>query len=147
MISGKLDAGAVDRWHQLLNVREAFQTSAAILDKCRLLVQEKKRRLPILNLVHTEQRNARPEVQRRLFCNNKLENTVGWSPIWMDLTKEENMWQFVCSKIYWALATINLSKSTPFLGNFCEGVKIYHFWATFIDIWQYFSGHTGPLSM
>ena len=25
------------------------------------------------------------------------------------------------------LATINLSKSPTFLGNFCEGVKIYHF--------------------
>ena len=36
--------------------------------------------------------------------------------------------------IYWTLgnflkplATINLSKSHKFLGNFCEGVKIYHF--------------------
>ena len=26
-----------------------------------------------------------------------------------------------------ALATINLPKSLTFLGNFCEGVKIYHF--------------------
>ena len=26
-----------------------------------------------------------------------------------------------------ALATINLPKSPTFLGNFCEGVKIYHF--------------------
>ena len=36
--------------------------------------------------------------------------------------------------IYWTmgkflkpLAIINLSKSSPFLGNFCKGVKIYHF--------------------
>ena len=36
--------------------------------------------------------------------------------------------------IYWTLgtllkpfATINLPKSPTFLGNFCEGVKIYHF--------------------
>ena len=36
--------------------------------------------------------------------------------------------------IYWTLgkflkplATINLSKSPTFLGNFCKGVKIYHF--------------------
>ena len=34
------------------------------------------------------------------------------------------------------------------LRQFCKGVKIYHFstdiiyWATFIDIWQFFSGHT-----
>ena len=36
------------------------------------------------------------------------------------------------------LATINLPKSPTFLGNFCKSVKIYHFWATFIDIWQFF---------
>ena len=35
------------------------------------------------------------------------------------------------------------------LGNFCKGVKIFHFLvksflgATFIDIWQLFTGHTG----
>ena len=46
------------------------------------------------------------------------------------------------------LATINLPKSLTFLGNFCKGVKIYHFsseiifWANFIDIWRFFSGHT-----
>ena len=58
--------------------------------------------------------------------------------------------------IYWTLgyflkplATINLPKSPTFLGNFCKGVKIYHFssWnhfgATLIDIWRFFSGHTG----
>ena len=31
------------------------------------------------------------------------------------------------------LATINLPKSLKFLGNFCKGVKIYHFLATFIS--------------
>ena len=47
--------------------------------------------------------------------------------------------------IYWTLgnllkplATINLPKSSTFLGIFCKGVKIYHFWATFIDFWQFF---------
>ena len=51
--------------------------------------------------------------------------------------------------IYWTLdnflkplATNNLPKSTTFFGNFCKCVKIYHFWATFTDIWQFFSGHT-----
>ena len=34
--------------------------------------------------------------------------------------------------------TINLPKSPTFLSNFCKGVKIFHFWATFIDIWQLF---------
>ena len=43
------------------------------------------------------------------------------------------------------LATINLPKSPTFLGNFCKGVKIYHFWATFVDIRQFFSGHSGYL--
>ena len=47
--------------------------------------------------------------------------------------------------IYWTLgtflkplATINLPKSPTFLGYFCQGVKIYHFWATFINIWRFF---------
>ena len=45
------------------------------------------------------------------------------------------------------LATINLPKSPTFLGNFCKGVKIFHFsseiiFANFLDIWQFFSGHT-----
>ena len=43
------------------------------------------------------------------------------------------------------LATIKLPKSPTFLGNFCKGVKIFkwnHIWATFIDSWKFFSGHT-----
>ena len=28
--------------------------------------------------------------------------------------------------------------SHTFLGKFCKSVKIYHFWATFIDIWRFF---------
>ena len=39
-------------------------------------------------------------------------------------------------------ATINFPQSPTFLGNYCKGVKIYHFWATIIDIWRFFSGHT-----
>ena len=47
------------------------------------------------------------------------------------------------------LATINLPKSPTFYGNFCKGVRIYHFSSEiifrqlFIDIWRFFSGHTG----
>ena len=41
-------------------------------------------------------------------------------------------------KILKPLAKINLPKSITILGNFCKGVKIYHFWATFIDIWRFF---------
>ena len=51
--------------------------------------------------------------------------------------------------IYWTLvnfskpvATISLPKSPTFVDNFCKGAKIYHFWATFIDIWRLFTGHT-----
>ena len=36
------------------------------------------------------------------------------------------------------LATINLTKNPTFVGNFCKGVKIYHFW----DILRFVSGHT-----
>ena len=46
------------------------------------------------------------------------------------------------------LAAINLHKSLTFLGNFCKGVKIYHFSSEIIfgqllkDIWRFLSGHT-----
>ena len=82
---------------------------------------------------------------RRLVCPSfcivcplrlPLFSIVKWS-VWPD-------WA-----IYWTLgyfleplATINLLKSPTFLGNFYKVVKIYDFWATFIDIWQFFSGHT-----
>ena len=58
----------------------------------------------------------------------------------------------LCGKYLKPLSTINLPKSSTFLGNFCKGVKIYHFSSeiifagTFIDIWQFFSGHTAPNS-
>ena len=42
-----------------------------------------------------------------------------------------------------SLATIYFPTSPTFLGNFYKGVKIYHFWATFINIWRHFSGHIG----
>ena len=57
--------------------------------------------------------------------------------------------------IYWTLGdfskpipTINLPKSPTFLSFFCKFVKILNFsseiifWETFIDIWQFFTGHT-----
>ena len=46
------------------------------------------------------------------------------------------------------LATIGLPKFPTILGNFFGSFKIYHFsskmifGAAFIDIWQFFSGHT-----
>ena len=58
--------------------------------------------------------------------------------------------------IYWALgkflkrlATIDLPKSPTFLGKFllsCRNLSFCqwnYFWATFIDIWRFFYGHTG----
>ena len=43
------------------------------------------------------------------------------------------------------LATINLPESSTFSGNFYKGGKIILLWATFIDIWQFLSGHTGAI--
>ena len=38
---------------------------------------------------------------------------------------------------FWSLRQQLISPKSPtFLGNF------YHYWATFIDIWRFFSGHT-----
>ena len=39
--------------------------------------------------------------------------------------EEEDVGQ--CDQFLKPLATINLPKSPTFLGNFCNGVKIYHF--------------------
>ena len=46
------------------------------------------------------------------------------------------------------LATINLPKSHPFLGNFCKGVKIHNFSSEiiFVNFYRHlaiFTGHTG----
>ena len=69
------------------------------------------------------------------------------------VTREGDLLDF--GQLFKAFAKINLPKSSLFLGNFCKGVKIYHFssgiifwnhfWVTFIDIWRFFSGHTDCL--
>ena len=47
------------------------------------------------------------------------------------------------------VAKIILPKWPSLLGNFCKCVKIFDFsseiifWATFIDFWRLFTGHTG----
>ena len=41
------------------------------------------------------------------------------------------------------VATTILPKLPTMLGNFCISIKIIHFWATFIDIWRFYTGHTG----
>ena len=52
------------------------------------------------------------------------------------------VWPYLA--IYWTLdnflkplTTINLPKSSTFLGNFCKGVKIYHFSSEiiFVQLW------------
>ena len=70
------------------------------------------------------------------FCALDREFEPQWGPVWSD-------WA-----IYWTLGnfskpvqTISLPKSPSFLDNFCKG----HYWATFIDIWQLFTGHTNCL--
>ena len=63
----------------------------------------------------------------------------------------DQIWQFFWTLSIFSkpLATINLAKSLTFLGNFGKGVKIFNFSceimfrATFIDIWRFFTGHTG----
>ena len=45
------------------------------------------------------------------------------------------------------LATLTLLKSCTFVGNFCEGAKIYHFsseiiFGQLLEIWRFLSGHT-----
>ena len=86
------------------------------------------------------------------FLQIELTNLSGFSalrersrPVWPD-------WA-----IYWTLsiilkpfATINLPKSATFLGNFCKGVKIYHFsieiiLGNFYRHLSIFSGHTDPV--
>ena len=91
-------------------------------------IVKKKWNMKIDNLERAEEKTSKQELWE-------------WGPVWPD-------WA-----IYWTLgkilkpnATINLPKCPTFLGNFCKGVKIYHFWATFIDIWRFFSGHTDTYS-
>ena len=66
----------------------------------------------------------------------------------INVRRRESVWPDWA--IYWTmgnflkpLETIYLPKPSTFLDNLCKGFKIHHFRATFIDIWQFFSGHTG----
>ena len=66
----------------------------------------------------------------------------GLSPVWPDLAIYCTLGNFLKP-----LATINLPKSSAFLGHFCKGVKIFHFsieiiFGQLLEIWQFFSGHT-----
>ena len=55
----------------------------------------------------------------------------------------------VFGQLFKACGNNTLPKSPTFLGSFCNGVKICNFsskiifWASFVDIWQLFTGHTG----
>ena len=80
-----------------------------------------------------------------LFCPNFFRSRGHSVPVFPLLQ---------CDQIYWTfgnfskpLTTINLPKSPTFSGNFCKGAKplIFSscFWAIFIDIWRFFTGHTG----
>ena len=78
----------------------------------------------------------------RLITSKDAWKKLCWRPVWPD-------WA-----IYWTLgnflqrlATNNLPKSPTFLGIFVKLSKsiiflVKYFWATFIDIWRFFSGHT-----
>ena len=56
---------------------------------------------------------------------------------------------FAKTKFSKPVVIIILPKSPIFIASLCKDVKIFHFfvesfWATFIDIWQLFTAHTGP---
>ena len=69
-------------------------------------------------------------------------------PTYLAVTRLDDLLDF--GQLLKPFATINLPKSPTFLGNFCKGVKIFHFsseiifgqlWS-FKDIWWFFRGHT-----
>ena len=78
-----------------------------------------------------------------MYLSNRAVAQLSEQVLWSSVTRLGDLLDFLKP-----LATINLPKSPTFLGNFCKGVKIYNFsseiisWATFIDIWQFFPGHT-----
>ena len=84
----------------------------------------------------------------RLRRQRILLVTLGtlWSGLWPVLPDLAIYWTL--GNFLKPLVTINLPQSPQFLGNICKGVKIYHFflwnnfWASFIDIWRFLSGHT-----
>ena len=105
-----------------------------------------------------------------LFIISLLNKNLFPTPIFRMISKEEKktrgtnlasaylraVWRDWA--IYWTLgnfskpkATINLPKSSTFLGDFW-GLKsliflVKSFWATFIDTWRFFSGHTGKWAL
>ena len=116
--------------------------------------------------------NPQESQVHELLCPAKSHNgiscvntTIG-SPISQlgQLRQSHQMWSWFVTSWYsvsvwpdWAiyltlgnflkpLATINLSKSPTFLGNFCMCLKIYYFSSESIlgnfYIWQFLSGHT-----
>ena len=71
-----------------------------------------------------------------------LKVTQAWRSVWPD-------WAIFCTLGYFLKPFDNnyFPKLPRLLGIFCKGVKIIYFlwnhiWATFIDIWQFLSGHT-----
>ena len=80
------------------------------------------------------------------MCSEILWLKSLYLPVWPDLA------------IYWTLgnfskplAKINWPKSLTFRRQLlcrCQNISFFkwnHFWATFIDIWRFFSGHTANL--
>ena len=66
------------------------------------------------------------------------------SSIWSSVTRLGDLLDF--GQLYKAFGNNKFAQISHILRNFCKGVKMYHFWATFIDIWRFLSGHTGPRS-
>ena len=84
-------------------------------------------------------------IWKEKFCCNHSATKLG------DLLHFGQLFKASGNNYYGALIKkpIILPKSPTLFGIFCKGIKIFHcsseiiFWATFIDIWWLFSGHTG----
>ena len=86
---------------------------------------------------------------RQLFVSLKLNFFCSSHALWPD-------WAIFCTlgTFLKPLAPINLPKSPTFLGNFCKGVKIYHFSSEIIFgqilhmyIRRFFSDHTDVIPL
>ena len=62
-----------------------------------------------------------------LNCQFSYLLVINLQPVWPDLAIFRTLGNFLKP-----LATINFAKSPTFLGNFCKGVKIYHFFSEII---------------
>ena len=90
-------------------------------NKCRIILGIKA---PVLKVIHCDfdfvcKGHAQTDRQTLM---NYLFNERSWRAVWPELAIFCTLGSFIKP-----FATMNLPKSLTFLGNFCKGVKIYHF--------------------